>query len=445
MGSFTNTNYRKTTESLVTGLQNRLANNPYYLFTDKKPTTVTYWNINDKHSTLDQGDKEVYHQLGENTPLRYNKIKNFQIYGIERMMIDLQRGEFGPESPIEGEAIILPNTIIPCVDDYFMITYLRDNTLLFRVNSCSPDTLESGANFYKIRYNLETSSERSYGFLNGKLLVNEFEYMPGNVGTNLSPMLLSDDAQLLNRVRDAYTMLKSFYINLFYKGNIQTFVYGYLGMFIYDPYLIEFLIRTGIFSESDDFYLYISQAVHKPDTFAIEYSRTIFRDIENVNPKMHLNSCYPVPVHDPNSLLVDRMEEYWELSINLRNKFNADPINWISMDLFDRIVNNNPYTEDKKDFYKNIIINYMNKTADPFNLNLEDLESLECKDYYFTKDLYYEIPMILYMLRSYMTGLQSGGKPNGDTPNAGASSPEYQKYLDDNSCNTNGKSYLEGK
>ena len=123
--------------------------------------------------------------------------------------------------------------------------------------------------------------------------------MPGNVGTNLSPMLLSDDAQLLDRVRDAYTMLKSFYINLFYKGNIQTFVYGYLGMFIYDPYLIEFLIRTGIFSESDDFYLYISQAVHKPDTFAIEYSRTIFRDIENVNPKMHLNSCYPVPVHDP--------------------------------------------------------------------------------------------------------------------------------------------------
>ena len=352
-------------------------------------------------------------------------------------MIDLQRGEFGPESPIEGEAIILPNTIIPCVDDYFMITYLRDNTLLFRVNSCSPDTLESGANFYKIKYNLETSSERSYGFLNGKLLVNEFEYMPGNVGTNLSPVLLSSDAQLLDRVRDAYTMLKSFYINLFYKGNIQTFVYSYLGMFIYDPYLIEFLIRNGIFSESDDFYLYISQAVHKPDTFAIEYSRTLFRDIENVDHKLHLNSCYPVPVHDPNSLLVDRMEEYWELSINLRNIFNADPINWIDMDLFDRIVNNRPYTEDKKDFYKNIIINYMNKTADPFNLNIEDLESLEAKDYYFTKDLYYEIPMILFMLRSYINGLQSNSNVNP------TNSTEYQKYLDDNTCG--GKTYMEGK
>lgn len=432
MGGFTNTNYRKTSESLVQGLQNRLQNNPYYLFIDKKPTVVTYWNINDKHSTLDQGDKEVYHQTGENTPLRYNKINNFQIYGIERIMVDIQRGEYGPESPIEGEAIILPNTIIPCPDDYFMITYLKDNTLLFRVNSATPDTLESGANFYKIKYNAETSSELSKGFLDNKLLVNEFDYRPGNIGSNLSTLIVTSDAALLDRIQSLYNMLKSFYLELFYKGNIQTFIYGYLGMFIYDPYLIEFIIRTGIFSEEGNNYLYISQAVHKPDTFSIEYSRSIFKDVEDVNPKMHLNSCYPVPVHDPNSLLVDRMEDYWELSINIRNKCN-EPINWLDMDLFDRIEKNLPYEDDKKNFYKNIIIKFMNKTSDTFDLNIEDIESAEERDYYFCKELYYEIPLLLYAIREYMNGLQSGGTQD--------SNPDYQKYVTSTSCT---KSYIEG-
>ena len=51
MGSFINTNYSKTVDNLVKGSQERL-NNPYYLFSSKKPTNVTYWNINIKKTTL---------------------------------------------------------------------------------------------------------------------------------------------------------------------------------------------------------------------------------------------------------------------------------------------------------------------------------------------------------------------------------------------------------
>ena len=51
MGSFINTNYSKTVDNLVKGSQERL-NNPYYLFSSKKPTNVTYWNINIKKTTF---------------------------------------------------------------------------------------------------------------------------------------------------------------------------------------------------------------------------------------------------------------------------------------------------------------------------------------------------------------------------------------------------------
>ena len=47
MGSFANTHYTETVQSLVQGSQDRLKN-PYYLFSNKSPTTVTYYNINYK-------------------------------------------------------------------------------------------------------------------------------------------------------------------------------------------------------------------------------------------------------------------------------------------------------------------------------------------------------------------------------------------------------------
>ena len=103
------------------------------------------------------------------------------------------------------------------------------------------------------------------------------------------------------------------------------------------------------------------------------------------------------------------------------------------MDLFDRIEKNLPYEDDKENFYKNIIIKFMNKSSDTFDLNIEDIESAEERDYYFCKELYYEIPLLLYAIREYMNGLQSGGTQD--------SNPEYQKYVTSTSCT---KSYIEG-
>lgn len=434
MGNFSNTVYRDTSDSLVQGIQNRL-NNTYYNFSDKKPTTVTYWNINYKMSTLDQGDKEVYHQLGQNTSLRYNRINKFQLYGIERIMLDYQRGELGIESPVEGTAYILPNTIIPFADDYFMINYVKEKPVLFRVVSITPDTLDSGANWYKIQYVLENTNGRSKDILDNKLTVETYEFIESNVGSNLVTLLKSSDADLLKKIDEAYDIIKTFYINLFYRQNIQTFVYSYDDMMIYDPYLIEFMIRTGLFATDDENYMYISQAVHKPTTFALEYAHSIFMDIERVNPALHLNSLYPVPVHDPNSLLVDRMEDYYELSINLHHAY-MDPINWLNMDLFDRIVNNKPYqNDDNKDIrdipiYRDIIIDYMNKNSLPdgksFEITDAELQQLECMDYTYRKDLFYEIPIILYILKQYTLDAQSNNSYTYDS--------DYDDYVKSETC-----------
>ena len=53
MSKFINTDQKITIDSLVDGLKEKF-NNPYYLFTDKKATTVEYYNQSTTKSTVDE-------------------------------------------------------------------------------------------------------------------------------------------------------------------------------------------------------------------------------------------------------------------------------------------------------------------------------------------------------------------------------------------------------
>ena len=416
MGQFTNTatnTYTSITTNMIQGYQNRVnAATAYTKFTDKKPTPVTYWNLNLDRTTIDSGTLQSYDQLNDEDPRRYNRILGFYLYGIDRISPSLSVGEFGLESSsIEGEALVLPNTIIPYENDYFAIDYLEggDKLILFRVLAVNRDTLDNGNNFYKIHYQLDQTKKVVYEALLSQT-VNTYKFIMSNVGTNLVCLLDEQTETSINALSNIVANLKQFYINLFYKTNVQTFVYPYDhgAALIYDPYLIEFLIRNNVFLSYDSNYLYISQATFKSQTFAIEYQRTLFRDIEERNPSLSLNTAWPIQICDPNSLLIDRMEEYLELSIQRQNYNFHDPINFLNMDLFDRIVNNKLYDEEDQSLphYRNIIINYMNG-EDVSSITSTQLQSIDNIEYARVKDLHYDIPLLVHALNTFITGIMT--------------------------------------
>ena len=421
MGQFSNTvnssSYSNTITDLTSGYQDRLAKNPYYKFTDKKPTKVTYWNTNNTMSTYDQGTQQNYDQLSEEDPARYNRVNGFYLYGITRMTTDIQIEEFGPAtSPIEGEAYVLPNTIIPIANDYFIIDYLKDNPILFRVTAATPDTLETGANFYRISYMLDQSNREKYQWLL-RHTVKTFTYYPDNVGTNYACILSDSDSALLEKLANTYNTLRQYYIEIFYRKNVQTFIYPYDrgDYLLYDPYLIEFLIRNKLMQAEGNDYLYVSQATFRSSTFSIEYAKTIFKNIEDRNPGLALNSAYPISICDPNSLLIDRLEEYFELSVLRQNIDMLNPINILDMDLFDRIVENNRYNEEdiQLPIYRNIIINYVNGEGIS-SLNDNQIDSIFKIEFARNKLCFYEIPILMYCLKGYINELSSSKYSNMD-------------------------------
>ena len=175
MAKFTNTQYKNTINNLIKAQTSKL-DNPYYMYSDQKGTVVNYYAQNIEKSTLDQAAKIEYSKLGGNSPLKYNLINDFVLYGIDRIVMSLNSGEWGLEAdPIEGEAIVLPNTIYPKTGDYFVIPYIKED-VLFYVNDCNFDTLDTGANIYKISYKLEYSRAQKVEELN-KQVVKTYNYI----------------------------------------------------------------------------------------------------------------------------------------------------------------------------------------------------------------------------------------------------------------------------
>lgn len=404
MSNFNNTSYSATFNNLLKGATKRL-NNPYYLFNDKRPTIVTYWNINDKKSTLDTGSRQTEMQLTKDSPLRYNRIDNFIIYGIERVITELSVGEMGLEAgEITGDAFILPNTVIPTPDDYFKIDYLA-HTYLFRVVSATPDTLDNGSNLYKISYKLEKTRQEYLDNLNNSLLVDTFTFITGNVGTNFKAVIRNDEYSLCSDLTDLLIKLKKYYIALFYKSSIQTFTLYDQYMYLYDPYLIEFLIRTRIFSTIGD-YMYIQNECYQPSSFIVEYDQSIFKNFEDRDSSLNHVNAYPYPIDDPNSLMVNRLEQYNQLVFRNSLGMLNTPYYPLSTDLYSNITQNILYDISDKYFYRNILIDYLNSDSkDTFIISKEEIKSLDRLNYFPCKDLFYEIPLLMFVINKFILGL----------------------------------------
>ena len=177
-GRFSNTTYSDTVNSLLDTMKGAIKNN-YYKYTDKQPTPVEYFHINKQASTLDEGSKLAYNNVGDNSPFWYNQIHNMLLYGLEQIQMQYSSEDFGIESAaIEGEAIALPNTIVPYPDDQFYITYLNKQ-IVFKVTHVDPDTLEDGSNIYKIMYRSSTSKVEDLLHQ----VIDEYDFIVDNAGT----------------------------------------------------------------------------------------------------------------------------------------------------------------------------------------------------------------------------------------------------------------------
>lgn len=400
-GKFTNTQqYIQTVNSLVNTINDKL-NNPYYKFTDKKPTVVTYYKINKERTTLDEASGLAYQSVGNVSPIKYNRINNFLLYGIERIVLDYNVEEHGLEaSPITGTAIILPNTIEPLDGDFFLINQIKEKGLLFKVNKVTPDTLDNGSNIYQIDYQLEfTEAQEAIN----KQVVKVYNFYANNIGTDFKTTFTEEEVILIEQYEALIDTYIQFYNALFFDDKLQTYVYMYNGFNVYDPYMIEFIIRNKLF-QSGDSYTYVSHATALEPLFPIEYAKTIFYQLENTDMDIAFeDSAYLELITDPNSLFVTRIKEYYQVHYGKTPAFTSR-VHLINPD-FSNNMRLKIYSTSDLSYMENFIISLMNNKTDSY---IGDLFS-NCKniDWEPSITLFYLIPMCIYALQKYINTLMS--------------------------------------
>lgn len=395
-GRFVNLNIQNNIEDITEGFKNTYSN-PYYPFIDKGKTVVTYFSQSNELSTLDEGNLKAYSDRGKLSPIKFNRIEKVVIYGIEKIMISLQNGDFGVEADdITGEGTMLPG-LDPKPNDYFIIDHYK-NKFLFKITDVSIGTPEV-EDIYQIRYRYIKND--SDNILDN--VVGNYTMIVSNVGTNYKAVIENHDLQFIKSLEDIMYKLKDYYCSLFFNDRVETFIVEELFQLVYDPVLIEFIIRNKLFNHNG-LYIY-TQQMHLEKTFIIEYDKTLFKCIEDKDIKSVenvMNNAYLEKINQPMSILSMRQEKYF------RAKYVSDTsnipkyetiMNIFDSDFVEGIINNNIL--DIPDRLENIVINYMNDKT----ITKEDVSILNEIDFKPTKRLFYMLPIVIFIIQNNINKL----------------------------------------
>ena len=395
-GKFINKSYTKTIDSLTSGMIQKVKT-ANYLFNNKPPVLCDWYNIDKDATTLDEGTGLEYSSVGKSSPLRYKLIKDavFFSQGIQ-MVINLDYDEEGLSTlPPTIDGIVLPNTWIPYPGDHFSLKQAGKD-YLYRITAVNYDTIDNGNNVYSFDAAIDQTGKN---YIDNQV-TETYRMIINNVGTSFKPIIKETSYDCIDTLDNILVQLKNNFIALFYNDAVQTFTYeGYYGN-LYDPYMIEFLIRNDILNGSNE-YIYVHHEVPVPRTFFIDYTDTLFRALEtHCVAKFSSNACVANEIDNQYSLFASVLESYFMINYNGNGLYKFNPIN---SELISRVKTNEEFDEYDENAYMNIIIRYMNDSKIDSSI-IQLLESINFKP---TVDLFYCIPMIIFCLENSIKKLMS--------------------------------------
>lgn len=365
-------------------------NSQYTRILDMKATYTTYFHINTENSTTDVGFENIERTIGENSPLKFNEIKEFPLYGIEQMAFNLSQQDEGLTVEYDSEAVILPNTVEPYPNDYFLITYIN-KPYLFRITSVVLDNIKSN-NYYKVGFTLESTNEEAIGALY-KQCIGKFTCDINNLGTEYKCIIEDDTYLVVEKIDSILSSLLTDYKIVYYKEKYNSFVLlsnedEKEPYFIYDRCLNNFITQHNLYNDkySPDTILLSNE--DDTDDFIFEYNNSFFKRIEEESQKKIKDSYGYMLAFLTNYRSI--FTYYGVSTKTVRQIFSENE--YIPNDLLENIKENK--LSDTPIY--NIIVKYFNNEYKSINtIDLDELGNISIEYSFFD---YIFIPMIIYII-----------------------------------------------
>ena len=251
---------------------------PMSRFLDTTPTFVTYYHINPDETTVDEGFKDITSIIGFRSPIKYKKIQNFPLYGIEQVIPQIQEMDQGLDTDFNSEAIVLPGTIKPLENDFFMIPYLHD-VYLFRVTEITYDNVMPD-NFYKLDYKLEYIDQEKVDALE-KQANETYTCILDNIGTENKCIIETDTIEKIEKIEKMYDDIATTYLSLFYDDRHNCLL-GDLGkgQRLYDPFQTEFVNKHNLFNKKNNLKTLLFTNQVDDNKKRIKYEKSVYRFME---------------------------------------------------------------------------------------------------------------------------------------------------------------------
>jgi len=411
-------NRKEILEGHVKDFLNR-SNLKYTPLFEGAPTFVTYYSLDNIKSTVDQNLEGVIENLGSESPLKFEKIENFVIYGLDASSLGSELSEYGMDQTYESEATIIPNTIVPKPGDFFSIGYDERN-YIFEVMEVTPDKLHNHK-FFKISFLL-----RPEDVLNlEKQVSGNFDTVYESLGTSNRVILEKSSSLIYQYSLKLLRTLQEKYIKLFYKEKLELICSKISGIesdsylncslvnkFIRDNELLK--LKSPYF---ESIFIMDNLKLDVDFSFLDEYSKSIYNAVMEMDHEDLKTATY-IKSHttDERFSAFDFYEKVYDTILLQDGLIDSDNLFdkiELSSEFSDKIINNELYQDSKEYFYENIIIRFINKEL-IFNITLlEDIEKYGINTFPYSNNgllynslkSYLYIPVILYIIKLYQKNL----------------------------------------
>lgn len=368
---------------------------PLNRFSDKKPTFVNYFHIDNENTTVDEGFNDVENILGDGSPIKYKKISNFPLYGLENILIQLQDTDQGLDGSYNSEAIILPSSLKPLQNDYFTIPYLKDS-YVFKITDVSYDNIMPD-NYYKIEFILEYIDKDKEVQLE-KQTISKFNCIFENMGTEEKIFIEDEYVDDLKKIDEMYSDMVELYLNLYYSDRYNCILANDGAYKYYDPLMSVFINKNGLFNKKTDLNTIILSEEYTDTKRKYKYEKSFYRYIERRDNDLLTNFKFYTFLGVNNvQTSFNRWDDRSIKIIDLPSKLNPNVDSEIIPEIFRLAIRDNGYTDNE---YKAFLIKFlrnekMTLSDIPKTLNDELLimEDANLESFFYT-------PAILYAIKS---------------------------------------------
>ena len=252
-------------------------------FLNKNPIYVTYYPVINALSRVDSGTGAIQEEIGPNSPVRYNKIKELPAFNFPEMKPDVINDEGGYDIELDlTDIAFIGGTIRPRPGDYMKVTLANSKPLLFRCRMYRHNTIQSN-DYYEADFDLQDIDQEYIQWIE-KQVETTYTCHFENIGTNQKVMISEDEEAGINDVADLVDTLTDFYVQSFYNSEVDGFVLyegNQFGTQWYcDNYLTRFLNESEIFvDESSDVTRVFPYLELLPINFDYLYARTVWNAV----------------------------------------------------------------------------------------------------------------------------------------------------------------------